>query len=326
MEITAYVVDEGQIVPLAVSAPREIPERAIWVDVVEPTKEETISLAEQLGLHLEIDTVELGFDVYGHVEVEGNQLRVLLHADRVDAGDGVTTAKGVVLMNTHRLVTFRSGSVPAIEAATRSVTDMEAGPHPRMQIVIQILAGAMEITSRALDAAEAEVHRSARILFSTAETSRAEVDLENVLSGLGRLQARMVVLRYRHRLVSRTVEILRKDPQFALTADLEEDLELAESDVVSLRDFAASIDEQLSRLMDSTIGFIGLRQNASARWFSIVATVFMPPTLLGAIWGMNFEYMPELDDRYAYGLALVLMLLSATIPLWIVRRMGWLSR
>ena len=127
-------------------------------------------------------------------------------------------------------------------------------------------------------------------------------------------------------LVSRTVEILRKDPQFALTADLEEDLELAESDVVSLRDFAASIDEQLSRLMDSTIGFIGLRQNASARWFSIVATVFMPPTLLGAIWGMNFEYMPELDDRYAYGLALLLMLLSATIPLWIVRRMGWLSR
>ena len=103
-------------------------------------------------------------------------------------------------------------------------------------------------------------------------------------------------------------------------------LELAESDVVSLRDFAASIDEQLSRLMDSTIGFIGLRQNASARWFSIVATVFMPPTLLGAVWGMNFKYMPELDDRYAYGLALLLMLLSATIPLWIARRMGWLSR
>jgi len=138
MEITAYVVDELRIVPLAVSAPREIPERAIWVDVVEPTKEETISLAEQLGLQLEIDTVDLGFDVYGHVEVEGDQLTVLLHAERADVGDGVTTAKGVVLMNTHRLVTFRSGSVPSIEAATRSVTDMEAGPHPRMQIVIQI--------------------------------------------------------------------------------------------------------------------------------------------------------------------------------------------
>jgi len=98
------------------------------------------------------------------------------------------------------------------------------------------------------------------------------------------------------------------------------------SPIRSVGDFARSVDEQSSRLMDSTIGFIGLRQNASARWFSIVATVFMPPTLLGAIWGMNFKYMPELDDRYAYALALMLMLLSATVPLWVVRRMGWLRR
>ena len=111
-----------------------------------------------------------------------------------------------------------------------------------------------------------------------------------------------------------------------MTPDLQEDLNLVASDAVSLRDFTQSIDDQLSRLMESTIGFIGIRQNASARWFSIVATVFMPPTLLGAVWGMNFKYMPELDDPYSYAMALTLMLLSATIPLWIVRKMGWLGR
>ena len=325
MEITVYVVDEGRIVPLGVASPREIPARAIWVDVFESTTEETITLAEQLGLQIELDAADLGFDVYGHVEVEGDQLMIVMRADRSGSADDLPNASGVVLTTTDKLVTFRSGSVPAIEAAARSAQDLEAGPHPQMQIVIQILAKAMEITSRGLDAAEAEVHRSARTLFSTAETSRAEVDLENLLSELGRLQASMVALRYRHRLISRVVQILRNDPRFVLTADLQEDLELAASEVVSLRDFAGSVDEQLSRLMDSTIGFIGLRQNASARWFSIVATVFMPPTLLGAIWGMNFEYMPELDERCAYALALGLMLLSATIPLWIVRRMGWLS-
>ena len=113
----------------------------------------------------------------------------------------------------------------------------------------------------------------------------------------------MVALRYRHSLISRVVEILRRDPRFSSTADIREELELAASECVSVGDFARSVDEQSSRLMDSTIGFIGLRQNASARWFSIVATVFMPPTLLGAIWGMNFKYMPELDDPYAYALA-----------------------
>jgi len=324
MKITAYVVDEGRLVPLAVSAPREIPARAIWVDVIEPTREETISLAEQLGLHLEFDAADLGFDVYGHVEVEGDQLTIVLQAERADAADGLPSARAVILVSTNKLVTFRSGSVPAIEAVARSAEDLQVGTHPRMQLVVQILSEAMEVSSRALDTAEAEVHRCARILFSTTESSRAEVDLENLLSNLGRLQAKMVVLGYRQRLLLRIVEILRKDPRFALSAELQEDLDLAAGDVVSLRDFAGSIDEQLSRLMDSTIGFIGLRQNASARWFSIVATVFMPPTLLGAIWGMNFKYMPELDDRYAYGLALLLMLLSATIPLWIAHRMGWL--
>lgn len=326
MEITAYVVDEGRITPLRVTAPREIPARAIWVDVSGATREETISLAEQLGLQLELDAADLGFDVYGHVEVEGDQLTIVMQVDRAEATDGLSHSQGAILVSTNKLVTFRSGSIPAIEAAARSAADMNAGPDPRMQIVIQMLSGAMDITSRALDAAEAEVHRYARTVLSTTATSRAEVDLENVLSDLGRLQTQMVALRYRHRLISRVVEILRKDPRFELTADLKEDLELAASEVVSLRDFAGSVDEQLSRLTDSTIGFIGLRQNASARWFSIVATVFMPPTLLGAIWGMNFEHMPELDDPYAYALALGLMLLSATIPLWVVRRMGWLGR
>jgi len=323
MKITAYVIDEGRLVPLNVAAPREIPARAIWVDVVEPTRDEAIELAEQLGLHIEVDEADLSFEVYGHVEVEGDQLMIVM---QVDGSDDLTSAKGVILMNTDRLVTFRSGSVPEIEAAASAAADMEGGPDAQSRLVIKILSKAIEVASKTLDSAEAEVHRSARTLFSTTASVRAEVDLEDLLSDIGRLQTQMVALRYRHSLISRVVEILRRDPRFSSTVDIREELELAASECVSVGDFARSVDEQSSRLMDSTIGFIGLRQNASARWFSIVATVFMPPTLLGAIWGMNFKYMPELDDPYAYALALMLMLLSATVPLWVVHRMGWLRR
>lgn len=325
MKITAYVVDEGRMAPLVIPAPSEIPTQAIWVDVVEPTTEEMVSVVEQLGFNLELDESGLEFEMYGHVEVEGEQLTIAMQMDRPDGSGDQAGAKGVIMMNTDKLLTLRSGPVPAIDAAARSAVEMKASAEPRMQLVIQILSKAMDITSRALDAAEAEVHRGARTLFGATRSKRAEVDLENLLSDLGRMQTQMVSLRYRHRLISRVVEILRKHPGFSSRDDVREDLELAAGDVTSLSDFAGSVDEQLSRLMDSTIGFIGLRQNASARWFSIIATVFMPPTLLGAVWGMNFKYMPELDEWYAYGLALLLMLLSATIPLWIVRRMGWLS-
>ena len=91
------------MVPLNVSAPREIPARAIWVDVVEPTREEAIGLAAQLGLHIELDDADLSFEMYGHVEVDGDQLMIVM---QVDGSDDLTSSKGVVLMNTDRLVTF----------------------------------------------------------------------------------------------------------------------------------------------------------------------------------------------------------------------------
>ena len=320
MKITAYIVDSGQFVSLGLASPEDIPASAVWVDVVDPSTEEVTAIAEALGFEVEIDDADLSFEVYGHVEVDGDQLMMVMQAD--GPGDS-KRSKGVLLLNTERLITFRVGSIPAVEATASAVKRIKPGPDPRSQLVITILANATEVTSRALDAAEAEVHQCARTLFSTTASARAEIDLEDLLSELGRLQTNMVSLRYRHSLITRAVEMLKRESRF-LAPEMREELELAAADSVSVGEFARSVDEQSSRLMDSTVGFIGLRQNASARWFSIVATVFMPPTLLAGIWGMNFKYMPELDDTYAYALALALMLLSATLPLWVVRRLGWL--
>lgn len=124
MQITAYIVDEGRLVPLNSSSPREIPARAIWVDVVDPSIEEFTSVAEALGLRMELDDADLSFEVYGHVEVEGDQLMIVM---QVEGTDDLTSSKGVLLMSTDRLVTFRSGSVPAIEAAASAAADMEGG-------------------------------------------------------------------------------------------------------------------------------------------------------------------------------------------------------
>ena len=203
---------------------------------------------------------------------------------------------------------------------------MEAGPHPQGQVLIRIMSIAQQIASTALDSAEAEVRQRAHDLFSARKNDRAEIDLENLLSELGPWQARLVEIGYRINVIVRLVGLLRAHPTLGLPPELKEDLERIEADSISYRDFARSVDDQLARLVDATIGYIGIRQNDSARWFSIVATIFMPPTLLAAVWGMNFQYMPELDERIGYAAALILMLLSATVPLWIVRRAGLLGR
>jgi magnesium transporter len=67
-----------------------------------------------------------------------------------------------------------------------------------------------------------------------------------------------------------------------------------------------------------------IEQNAIIKIFSVAAVVFLPPTLVASVYGMNFHSMPELDWHYGYPIALGLMALSAIVPVVYFRRKGWL--
>ena len=77
-------------------------------------------------------------------------------------------------------------------------------------------------------------------------------------------------------------------------------------------------------LLDASLGLISIEQNAAMKLFSWAAVVFLPPTLIAGIFGMNFHYMPELNWRYGYPISLVLMLASAVGPYLYFKRRGWI--
>jgi magnesium transporter len=77
-------------------------------------------------------------------------------------------------------------------------------------------------------------------------------------------------------------------------------------------------------LHDAALGLINLDQNRIIKVFSIAAVLFLPPTLVGTIYGMNFQDMPELQWHYGYAVALVLMVTSAVLPYYWFRSRGWL--
>ena len=65
-------------------------------------------------------------------------------------------------------------------------------------------------------------------------------------------------------------------------------------------------------------------QNRIVKIVSIAAVVFLPPTLVASIYGMNFELMPELRWAAGYPFAIVLMVISAVLPYVWFKRKGWL--
>jgi magnesium transporter len=95
-------------------------------------------------------------------------------------------------------------------------------------------------------------------------------------------------------------------------------------DVDSLLPHTAFLFDKVNFLMDAIQGFINIEQNRIIKIFSIAAVVFLPPTLVASIYGMNFHAMPELDWTFGYPIALTLMILSGLSPYWFFKRRGWL--
>ncbi len=95
-------------------------------------------------------------------------------------------------------------------------------------------------------------------------------------------------------------------------------------DLDTLMAHATFVFEKINFLLNAAQGFINIRQNQIIKIFSIAAVVFLPPTLVGTIYGMNFHTMPELDWVFGYPMALGLMVASAISPYLFFKHKGWL--
>ena len=95
-------------------------------------------------------------------------------------------------------------------------------------------------------------------------------------------------------------------------------------DLDTLMAHATFVFEKINFLLNAAQGFINIRQNQIIKIFSIAAVVFLPPTLVGTVYGMNFHTMPELDWVFGYPLALGLMVVSAISPYLFFKHKGWL--
>ena len=96
------------------------------------------------------------------------------------------------------------------------------------------------------------------------------------------------------------------------------------ADIRSLTDHSSYVAGTTVFLLDATLGLINIEQNGIIKIVSVVSVLIMPPTLVASIYGMNFRYMPELDWRIGYPLALLAMALAAVIPYGYFKRRGWL--
>ncbi|MGB0359995.1 MAG: magnesium/cobalt transporter CorA [Endozoicomonas sp.] len=122
----------------------------------------------------------------------------------------------------------------------------------------------------------------------------------------------------------RSLRYLMRACNHTLTDGQKNDIREMLRDIESLTPHTGFLFEKINFLMESTMGYINLEQNNIIKIFSVAAVMFMPPTLIASIYGMNFKVMPELSMEYGYPMAISLMLLSALSTFLFFKRKGWL--
>ncbi len=145
---------------------------------------------------------------------------------------------------------------------------------------------------------------------------------EELLSEIKNLQEKTMSLREniidKQRVIS---SMLRSE---FIPDELQPRLTILIKDINSLIEHIKFSFDRLDYLQDAFLGYVNIEQNKIIKIFTIVSVIFMPPTLIASIYGMNFDFMPELHNEWGYPAAIILMILSSLLILLFFKRKKWL--
>jgi magnesium transporter len=153
----------------------------------------------------------------------------------------------------------------------------------------------------------------------TAESEHMDEDL---LVQIKDLQEKVTVLRQNLMDKQRVISNLLKCDFFP--EELYPRLTMIIKDINSLFDYTKFGFDRLDYLQDTFLGLVNLEQNRIIKIFTVINIIFLPPTLIGSLYGMNFDFMPELHWQLGYPFAIGLMVLSVVLILLIFRLKKWL--
>ncbi|MDR0801378.1 magnesium/cobalt transporter CorA [Fluviicola sp.] len=145
---------------------------------------------------------------------------------------------------------------------------------------------------------------------------------EKTLRKIAELQENTILIRESITDKQRLISALMRSP--FINHETSEHLRVIMKDVMSLLQHTQFSFERLEYLQDTLMGLVNIEQNKIIKIFTVVSVVFMPPTLIASIYGMNFRAMPELDWDFGYPVAVILMVLSSAFTLYFFKRKKWL--
>lgn len=288
-------------------------EGALWIDLIEPDAAELERVGRAAGISLpsreDMEEIELSSRLYR--ENGTDFLTLVLPA--LGEGEHHHTAPVAFVLGEHVLVTIRYHDPRPFRTFPARSARSSYGVATPQDILFGLLDATIDRLADILELTDGRIEAVSRQLFDNA----AQVDsaaLRVAVAALGKAGTLVSDVRNSLVTVERAITFLDRDRDGAAQSKrMHRSLKVLSSDATSLSEHANFLTQKLGLIMDAAFNLTNIRQNTTAEVFSLVAVLFLPPTLLASIFGMNFEWMPWLAWDFGFWAALLAMALSSAL-------------
>jgi magnesium transporter len=290
--------------------------RLIWVDLQSPGKDEIEKTEKVFSIELftpqEAEEIESSSRyLEGINTVEANNTFIVYENQSYVAKQVSFILKGEILF------TVRNADLKSFAETVRKLKGIRNGTiRNGSQIWILLLETRIDLDADFIEYITRQTNHVSRKLLKERSFK------EEILIRITELQEYTILIRESIIDKQRVVSSLLKSAVIKETE--KEHLRILIKDVGSLLTHTQFSFERLEYLQNTFLGLVNIEQNQVIKIFTVVTVIFMPPTLIASLYGMNFKFIPELHWQLGYPFALGLMVLSSLGFLWYFRHKKWL--
>ncbi len=321
--IQTYNIAQKRLHPDDVAAVPDL--NAVWIDLLNPEPDEVKPLSNHLGINIpdreDMEEIEISSRLYR--ENGAVFMTAIIPADT--DGDEPEMAPVTFVLCGSQLITVRYHDPRAFTTFPRQAQRTAMNLPDADTILIGLLEAIIDRLADVLERAGRDIDEVSALIFRKTSTKDEPKNFQGILEKIGRkgdlnshIRDSLVTL---ERLASFIGSVMMDRNS---GSEVRERIKTLSGDARSLTDHSGFVSQKITFMLDASLGMVNIQQNATIKIFSVVAVIFLPPTLIASIYGMNFENMPELSWLFGYPFAIGMMIAAAILPYLYFKYRGWL--
>ncbi|MCW1360009.1 magnesium/cobalt transporter CorA [Campylobacter sp. US33a] len=296
----------------------ELPKNILWMDLFNPSYDEIKFIESKFNL--EIPNEEEREEIEQSAKYWEDNTTITINAPFLIKEQEFKLSKEIVTFMTTQniLFTIRFNEFSTFREIENRILASPKNFEDGYDIVDKIFEVRVEKDADILE----WIDKEARRLRSNVLEQKDVPSYDEMLKGISSLQE--LNMRVRDSLFDKRramTSLLKSDK---IDMDIKRNLTIVLKDLNSLVEFNVSQLNILDNIQTILASQINIEQNKIIKLFTVATVAMMPPTLIGTIYGMNFEFMPELKWEYGYPIVVIIMLLSIIAPVIFFKKKGWL--